>query len=107
MTEAQKILSEELYSITQGLVFSVDDWLLGELLSKFNFATHHTVSTCSNLYCLCVQCCNCLQLAGEMQKNIQHWRQFYHINPFYKQNWQQARYAIFKKCVLVMCVHVC
>ena len=33
-------------SITQGLTFSVDLWLLGELLYKCNLATHHNVSTC-------------------------------------------------------------
>ena len=46
MTEIQLNLAEELDSITQGLTFSVDLWLLGELLYKCNLATHHNVSTC-------------------------------------------------------------
>ena len=46
MSDIQLTLSEELDSITQGLTFSVDLWLLGELLYKCSLATHNNVSTC-------------------------------------------------------------
>ena len=84
MTEIQLILSEELYSITQGLTFSVDNWLLGELLSKCNLATHQHVSTCAtcDCVCVCVHCCSCFKLAGIMANNWQHWDRKYDTSPF-------------------------
>ena len=53
---------------------------------------------------LCVECCICLKLAGVMEKNRQHWDQFYYINPFWNMNWKKARDAVYKKCLWVVCV---